>query len=158
MICSICPRDVPTLLDGLYCSFRCRSIGRKPKKAKKPPATGSRERKKRIRAMEKNYTAEDWQKALEYFGNKCAYCGSGGRMQQEHYLPVDMGGTYTPDNIIPACGKCNSQKQRKDPMEWLLTKREHGIVTMLRISQYFATIPLDDTQKPYDERIAPCPA
>jgi 5-methylcytosine-specific restriction endonuclease McrA len=87
--------------------------------------------------MVKSYTQEDWQKALSYFENKCAYCGKSGHMQQEHYYSVLDGGTYTPDNIIPACSKCNSSKSNKDPLEWLLTKQEHGLVTMLRINQYF---------------------
>jgi hypothetical protein len=129
----------------------------KQKREPKPRTTGSRARKARIRGMVKNYTAQDWERCLEYWNNACAYCGAGGRMQQEHYLPVDMGGTYTPDNIIPACGKCNSQKQRKDPLEWLLTKQEHGLVIMLRISQYFSTIPLNDTQKPLGAISSPMP-
>jgi 5-methylcytosine-specific restriction endonuclease McrA len=136
VICSICPRDVPTLLDGKYCSFRCRSVGRKPKKAKKPPTTGSRERKKRIRAMEKNYAAEDWQKALAYFDNKCAYCGTDGDLQQEHFVPVRDGGSYTPDNIIPACGPCNAEKQGRDPFKWLVVDKRK-LREYIKIEDYF---------------------
>jgi 5-methylcytosine-specific restriction endonuclease McrA len=148
MICTVCPRDVPTLLDGLYCSFRCRSVGKKKKaKQRKPLTTGSRERKARIRGMVKSYTQEDWQKALSYFENKCAYCGKSGHMQQEHYYSVLDGGTYTPDNIIPACSKCNSSKSNKDPLEWLLTKQEHGLVTMWKISQYFSTLPVNAPER-----------
>jgi 5-methylcytosine-specific restriction endonuclease McrA len=153
VICSICPRDVPTLLDGLYCSFRCRSIGRKPKKAKKPPTTGSRERKKRIRAMEKNYTAEDWQRALAYFDNKCAYCGIDGDLQQEHFVPVRDGGNYTPDNIIPACGPCNAEKQGRDPFKWLVVDKRK-LREYIKIEDYFLQIAQMTTGSPETKETA----
>jgi len=135
MICVSCGRDVDRLLFGSYCSFTCKSRDNR-KKDKKPPTTGSRARKVRIRGMVKNYTSADWQKVLAHFDSRCAYCGKPGHMQQEHFLPVHLGGHYTPDNIIPACAGCNSKKKEKDPFEWLV-QQEHGLVAYARITQWF---------------------
>ena len=108
-------------------------------KAKKPPTSGSRARKAKIRLMAKDYTADDWKRCLQAWGNRCAYCNGGGRMQQEHFFPVDLGGTYTVDNIIPACGKCNSRKQRKHPLEWLM-EQKGGLSTYVKILDYLRSL------------------
>jgi 5-methylcytosine-specific restriction endonuclease McrA len=135
--CSVCGKETDRLLFGLYCSFRC-----KPKKVrtkKKNLSTGSKARKARIRLMVKDYSTEEWKRCLEAWEGKCAYCGKQGHMQQEHFLPVDLGGEYTKRNIIPACGKCNSRKKDKDPLEWLLTQ-DHGLVTYAKVFQYFEAL------------------
>jgi 5-methylcytosine-specific restriction endonuclease McrA len=108
----------------------------KQKREPKPRSTGSRARKARIRAMEKNYTAQDWQRALEYFDNKCAYCGADSDLQQEHFVPVRDGGGYTPDNIIPACGPCNAEKQGRDPFKWLVVDKRK-LREYIKIEDYF---------------------
>jgi hypothetical protein len=56
-------------------------------------------------------TLEQWLETLEYFDNKCAYCG--GKYEViEHYLPVSQAGT-TVSNCVPACLQCNVMKDRK---------------------------------------------
>jgi 5-methylcytosine-specific restriction endonuclease McrA len=119
----------------------------KQKREPKPRSTGSRARKARIRAMEKNYTAQDWQRALAYFGNKCAYCGTEGDLQQEHFVPVRDGGNYTPDNIIPACGPCNAEKQGRDPFKWLVVEKRK-LREYIKIEDYFLQIAQMTTGSP----------
>jgi 5-methylcytosine-specific restriction endonuclease McrA len=86
--------------------------------------------------MVKDFSAEDWQRARDAFDNKCAYCGeSAKRLEQEHFVSVLAGGTYTKKNIIPSCPKCNGSKHDKDPFEWLVVQ-EHGLVAYARITQY----------------------
>jgi 5-methylcytosine-specific restriction endonuclease McrA len=139
MICPNCGKTTGSL-------HRCQ---KKAKRPRKPPTTGSRARKARIRGMVKNYTADDWKRCVEAWGGKCAYCGSNGRLQQEHFYSVLEGGTYTPDNIIPACKKCNSAKSNKDPLEWLLTQK-NGLATYARIHQYLSTLrPVDALARIY---------
>jgi 5-methylcytosine-specific restriction endonuclease McrA len=125
----------------------------KQKREPKPRSTGSRARKARIRAMEKNYTAEDWQKALAYFDNKCAYCGIEGDLQQEHFVPVRDGGNYTPDNIIPACGPCNAEKQGRDPFKWLVVDKRK-LREYIKIEDYFLEIAQMTTGSPRTNGIA----
>lgn len=117
-------------------SLSARYYERRKVKEKKPLSTGSRARKARIRGMVKNFSKQEWMTALDYFDHRCAYCWEKGRLQQEHFLPVNMNGDYTARNIIPACAKCNSKKSDKDPFEFLMSQ-EHGVVAYLRIGQYF---------------------
>lgn len=44
---------------------------------------------------------------------KCFYCGktiSKGKLTLDHMYPLDLGGPTIPDNMVPACSKCNSEK------------------------------------------------
>lgn len=61
-----------------------------------------------------------WQAILARFGNRCAYCGTDGRLQQDHRLPVHLGGLTTVANIVPACPPCNSRKRAQHPDRWPL--------------------------------------
>lgn len=69
-------------------------------------------------------THQEWKEALIYFGGACAYCGNtprrGQRLTRDHLQPVSEGGLTTPDNIVPACGHCNSSKQGKEFKAWYL--------------------------------------
>jgi 5-methylcytosine-specific restriction endonuclease McrA len=135
----LCPCGKPARIGG-YCSWTHRSqYNKKAKKPRKPPSTGSKARKARIKQMVKNYSKEDWQKALDYFGG-CAYCNEKrDDLQQDHFIPVNDGGQYTPDNIVPACPSCNSRKQKIDPFEWLVV-RERRLREYLKIEEYFASL------------------
>lgn len=76
-------------------------------------------------ALPRTLTQTDWQRALDYFENRCAYCGSKPeRLHREHFIPATMGGGLTPDNIVPACPNCNAKKHAKHPAEWLAGKPE----------------------------------
>lgn len=61
---------------------------------------------------------EDWNKALTYFGDACAYCGSEEKLEQEHVIPISKDGYYNKQNIIPACKACNSSKKDRYIEEW----------------------------------------
>jgi 5-methylcytosine-specific restriction endonuclease McrA len=63
-------------------------------------------------------TKEQWEQTKAAFNNKCAYCGSGGKLTQEHIVPVSDGGGYTAENIIPACARCNFSKKQKPFELW----------------------------------------
>lgn len=76
----------------------------------------------RIKGLEKSLTKDDWQITLNFFDNKCAYCGGSDRIHQDHFIPVALGGGYTRNNIVPACHRCNSSKHDKHPIEWLVGK------------------------------------
>lgn len=52
-----------------------------------------------------------WQKIKDYYGNRCAYCGTNSKfLTKDHLLPKAKGGDTTPENIAPACNKCNQKK------------------------------------------------
>lgn len=51
-------------------------------------------------------------------GFKCHYCRTTeGELHVDHVLPVALGGTDTPDNLVAACLDCNSGKGSTGPGE-----------------------------------------
>lgn len=40
----------------------------------------------------------------------CQYCGTTRHLTLDHVIPRSKGGTHTWDNVITACGPCNSKK------------------------------------------------
>lgn len=83
-------------------------------------------------------TVADWRKAVEFFDNKCAYCGkTTDYLHREHFIPLSKKGGYTKDNIVPACKSCNSKKWSLDPLDWLVTQT-HGLVAYVKVTQYLS--------------------
>ena len=63
----------------------------------------------------------EWNKVLELFDYKCAYCGSDGKplgLSMDHILPLSAGGEHIFSNIIPCCRSCNSQKHTSSAAQW----------------------------------------
>jgi 5-methylcytosine-specific restriction endonuclease McrA len=74
-------------------------------------------------------TVKEWEILLEWYNHSCAYCGKhkssfNGVLHREHVIPVSRGGETSKDNIVPACGFCNSKKGARTPEEahMVLTK------------------------------------
>lgn len=69
--------------------------------------------------LENNFSYEEWLSCLESFNYSCAYCGiDNKKLDQEHFIPVNKGGSYTAKNIVPSCRDCNLKKRNKDFFEW----------------------------------------
>lgn len=64
----------------------------------------------------------DWQRLVNRFGGKCAYCGIDAPMTMDHVVPVSRGGSNTIGNILPACKPCNSSKHARVLTEWRARK------------------------------------
>jgi hypothetical protein len=78
-----------------------------------------RRRRARIRGLEDTLTVQEWHQILEEHRHSCAYCGvSGVALEREHKIPSVMGGGYTAENIVPACGPCNRRKQTMTDTEF----------------------------------------
>ena len=94
-------------------------------------------RRARKNNLPATFTVEQWESCKEYFNYRCAYCGRQEPLQQEHYIPVTMGGSYASYNILPSCGKCNCGKGAKIAGNWFkkqpfyTKKREQAIVDYL---------------------------
>lgn len=95
-------------------------------------------------------TAQQWEATKKAFDYRCAYCGMfeerhlqefGESLHQDHFVPLSKGGGYTPENIVPACRRCNSSKRDGLFEEWYPNyefydrKREIRILTFLRKQQ-----------------------
>jgi hypothetical protein len=76
------------------------------------------QRRAQKKNLPNNYTRKQWKECKLSFNNKCAYCGEEKKLTQEHFIPLSKGGEYTKNNILPACGSCNSGKRDKDFFDW----------------------------------------
>jgi len=52
------------------------------------------------------------------FMGECAYCDNPATTF-DHVTPVSAGGQTEPDNILPACIRCNSSKKAKSILQWI---------------------------------------
>lgn len=62
-------------------------------------------------------TGLQWRECLESFNHCCAYCGASDRkLTQDHMTPISRGGAHSIENVVPACGPCNSKKCDRGPL------------------------------------------
>lgn len=68
-----------------------------------------------------SFTAAQWSAKLSYYNNHCAYClRLSDKLTMDHMVPLSRGGEHSDENIVPACGSCNSRKSARTPLEFLL--------------------------------------
>lgn len=90
-------------------------------------------------------TAADWRACLDWFGDSCAYCGKSENLHQEHVVPLQDGGPYSVDNIVPACGSCNSSKATRALVDWFPRQPFYTEERMTMIVTYLsALIPAEE--------------
>ena len=53
-------------------------------------------------------------------GAVCVYCAIRPAEVLDHVLPRSRGGTDLPDNLVPACWRCNDAKNARTPAEWIV--------------------------------------
>lgn len=57
---------------------------------------------------------------LQRDGEICHYCDATDvPLQLDHVFPRSRGGKDHPDNLVPACRKCNASKGARTPEEWM---------------------------------------
>lgn len=104
-------------------------------------------RRSRKHSLPDTLTANQWQRALDYFDGCCAYCGRPSglfhAMAIEHFVPLSnpscLGTTAL--NCVPAChGQlgCNNSKGNKPAAAWLESKfgKRKAAVILDKISTY----------------------
>ncbi len=103
-------------------------------------ARAARRRKRRMDRVEHDLSDEQWTALKEAWGG-CAYCGAVGKpLQRDCVLALSRGGRYTLDNIVPACGSCNTSKCNDEVTGWLRRKRLNESSFLLRYSQIKTTL------------------
>ncbi|KAK9815294.1 hypothetical protein WJX72_001172 [[Myrmecia] bisecta] len=57
----------------------------------------------------------------------CQYCGAKAALTIDHVTPVSKGGSWSWDNLVTACTKCNGKKGDKTlkQLNWKLTTKPH---------------------------------
>ena len=80
-------------------------------------------RRARIAQVLCTLTKQEWETILEMAGRACIYCGSQGRLSQDHLIPISRGGPHTAENVVPACMPCNISKGAQAVGEFLKEAR-----------------------------------
>lgn len=133
-----------------YCKD-CMNLSHRAQRAKNPVRSqiGGSRRRARKHNLPDNFSAQDWQFCLKYWGNRCAVCGRPRglwhRIAADHWIPLsspECPGTV-PKNIVPLChgiDGCNNRKYHKMPMEWLISEYGERKARRIaeRIDEYFA--------------------
>ena len=97
-------------------------------------ARAARRRKLRMDLVEHDLSNEQWTALKEAWGG-CAYCGASGKpLQRDCVQALSRGGRYTLNNIVPACGSCNTSKCNDEVTRWLRRKRLNESSFLLRYS------------------------
>ena len=94
----------------------------------------AREHKKKLLICD--LTVEDWDNALKFFDNRCAYCGNEGKLHREHIIPMSKGGGYTRNNIIPSCIPCNQSKSNLMLEQWYKYSGVYSNTRLLKIIEW----------------------
>jgi len=81
----------------------------------KRPKTDSERLADRLRRQKRReaglLTRREWEEIVLQHGGKCAYCGdSSSKLTIDHVIPISKGGRNEKQNVVPACGPCNSSK------------------------------------------------
>lgn len=98
-------------------------------------ARAAKRRKLRMGRVAHDLSLEQWA-ALQQAWGGCAYCGIIGKpLQRDCVLALSRGGRYTLENIVPACGSCNTSKCNGEVTSWLRRKRLNEAAFLLRYFQ-----------------------
>ncbi len=62
----------------------------------------------------------------------CCYCGSASDLSLDHIIPRRRLGSDSPENLLPACRRCNSAKGSRDVMVFLRSRGLFPSVLLLR--------------------------
>lgn len=97
----------------------------------------------RVNRLPHTLTEKEWEEAIDYFDNSCAYCGTHQSeldevLNQEHVVPVINGGGYVAENIIPSCRRCNSSKHARIFEEWYPEQDYFSEDRMAKILNYIS--------------------
>lgn len=79
-------------------------------------------RRARKAASAEHYTLAEIRVLRKKTGDKCAFCGTKGRMTIDHIKPLARGGSNGIRNIQFLCKPCNSKKQGRDPIDFAQTR------------------------------------
>lgn len=136
--CVVCNKNFETKnKKQIYCSPNCstKSYRKQPRviSLRRHDSNKRRHQKKELN----NFTIEQWEKTKKHFKGACAYCRKKvNNLQQDHFISLKEGGTYTQNNIVPACPSCNHSKNSKSPYQWLTYKFKNGEVIYKNIKKY----------------------
>lgn len=87
-----------------------------------PDKTLAADHRRRARKTnaEGHFTRAQFDALCKQLGHRCFYCGKEEKLTVDHIVPLARGGSNWIENVVPACGSCNSRKHTKTAEEFLL--------------------------------------
>ena len=120
-LCSWC-RTENARVTSKFCSRECRYAESSTRQYRGGPSRSVIQRTYLLRRQGKLpgtiVSASQIREIFDVYDHRCVYCGGPGETI-EHMIPLARGGLHEAPNISPACGRCNCQKGRRTPMEFL---------------------------------------
>jgi len=77
---------------------------------------GTHRRRARVKGARGTHTREQFRKLVAFYENKCLCCRDEfptARLEEDHVVPIAMGGNNTIYNLQPLCQPCNRRKADK---------------------------------------------
>jgi 5-methylcytosine-specific restriction endonuclease McrA len=120
----------------------CKRAYERNQHAQKPELTAARREKYKDRLDSAPGSFSDYDIAMirRQLNDCCFYCGvplKGGG-EKDHIVPLSKDGTNWPSNITLACLRCNRDKYDKSVSEFVVWRKERGLLTSAKCLQYLA--------------------
>lgn len=87
-----------------------------------PESARARERRRRARKAAVESRPYNEADVFAAYNWACCFCGNPAT-DIEHFRPISKGGPDAAENLLVACGPCNSSKGARDPLEFLASRR-----------------------------------
>lgn len=79
-------------------------------------------RRHRKAGLPDSLTQKQWEFVVEFFEDRCAYCGRKAALAEDHLIPVSQEGGRVALNILPVCKSCNSSKNTMKAHLWIRSR------------------------------------
>lgn len=80
----------------------------------------SRHRRRALQKASPKPPTSKEMRTLRESAKECFYCRSShARLTFDHFISLSQGGEHSLQNIVMACGSCNSRKKDRDPHEFI---------------------------------------
>jgi predicted nucleic acid-binding Zn ribbon protein len=123
--CIVCSRPFTAIrTDTRYCSSSCtrRDWSRRNPARYQTIKAAARVRRHYRLATSPGVSPRDWQRTLNRFQGRCAYCNNPTPLpHMDHVIPLARGGLHQIGNVLPACPDCNMHKGSKLLAVWRAT-------------------------------------
>lgn len=108
-------------------------------------------------------TEEEWEKVVEYFDGKCAFCQLNDFTLRGMFLTANQGGRYCNWNVIPVCDVCINRPKNKNPFRFMSKQytatmsisslRRYSVKKLRKIVEYLEPILLEAAHLGYVQKV-----
>ena len=85
----------------------------------------AKERRRRANQLNNPVFTITGKELKRLYDSPCLYCGARDKITLDHVIPIQLGGSHSIGNLVPACGPCNFSKGKKLLMKWKLERESN---------------------------------